>query len=100
MTETADIGIIGGTGVYDQDSFEDVKEIKVFTPFGETSDLISVGVYKNVKVAFIPRHGKNHTIPPHRVNYRANVWALKHRLSQTGFQNFFSNGFSQFAALF
>ncbi len=77
MTETAEIGIIGGTGVYDQENFEDVKEIKVFTPFGETSDLISVGVYKNVMVAFIPRHGKNHTIPPHRVNYRANLWALK-----------------------
>jgi len=74
---TADIGIIGGTGVYDQESFEDVKETKVFTPFGETSDLVSVGIYKNIKVAFIPRHGKNHTIPPHRVNYRANVWALK-----------------------
>jgi 5'-methylthioadenosine phosphorylase len=77
VTENAEIGIIGGTGVYDQENFEDIKEIKVFTPFGETSDLISVGVYKNVKVAFIPRHGKNHTIPPHRVNYRANVWALK-----------------------
>ena len=73
----AEIGIIGGTGVYDQESFEDVKEIKIFTPFGETSDLISVGSYKNVKVAFIPRHGRNHTIPPHRVNYRANIWALK-----------------------
>jgi 5'-methylthioadenosine phosphorylase len=77
VTETAEIGIIGGTGVYDQESFEDVKEIKVFTPFGETSDLVSIGVYRNVKVAFIPRHGRNHTIPPHRVNYRANVWALK-----------------------
>ena len=77
MTETAEIGIIGGTGVYDQDNFENVKEIKVFTPFGETSDLVSVGIYKNVRVAFIPRHGRNHTIPPHRVNYRANVWALK-----------------------
>lgn len=76
-TETAEIGIIGGTGVYDQESFEDIKDIKLFTPFGETSDLISIGDYKNVKVAFIPRHGKNHTIPPHRVNYRANVWALK-----------------------
>ncbi|HDQ05706.1 MAG TPA: S-methyl-5'-thioadenosine phosphorylase [Candidatus Bathyarchaeota archaeon] len=76
-TETADIGIIGGTGVYDQESFEDVKEIKVFTPFGETSDLVSVGRYRNIRVAFIPRHGRNHTIPPHRVNYRANVWALK-----------------------
>jgi 5'-methylthioadenosine phosphorylase len=77
MTETADIGIIGGTGVYDQESFEDIKEIKVFTPFGETSDLVSVGLYKNIRVAFIPRHGRNHTIPPHKVNYRANVWALK-----------------------
>ncbi len=77
MTETAEIGIIGGTGVYDQENFENVKEIKVFTPFGETSDLVSIGSYKNVRVAFIPRHGRNHTIPPHRVNYRANVWALK-----------------------
>jgi 5'-methylthioadenosine phosphorylase len=77
ITETADIGIIGGTGVYDQESFEDIKEIKVFTPFGETSDLVSVGLYKNIRVAFIPRHGRNHTIPPHKVNYRANVWALK-----------------------
>jgi len=77
MTETAEIGIIGGTGVYDQDNFENVKEIKVFTPFGETSDLVSVGLYRNIRVAFIPRHGRNHTIPPHRVNYRANVWALK-----------------------
>jgi 5'-methylthioadenosine phosphorylase len=77
ITETAEVGIIGGTGVYDQENFEDIKEVKVFTPFGETSDLISVGVYKGTKVAFIPRHGRNHTIPPHRVNYRANVWALK-----------------------
>ena len=77
MTEAVDVGIIGGTGVYDQESFEDVKEIKIFTPFGETSDLISVGTYKNFNVAFIPRHGRNHTIPPHMVNYRANIWALK-----------------------
>ncbi len=77
MKETANIGIIGGTGVYDQDSFENVKEIKVFTPFGETSDLVSIGLYEDFKVAFIPRHSRNHTIPPHLVNYRANVWALK-----------------------
>ena len=77
ITETAEVGIIGGTGVYDQESFEDIKEVKVFTPFGETSDLVSVGLFKDVKVAFIARHGKNHTIPPHKVNYRANVWALK-----------------------
>jgi 5'-methylthioadenosine phosphorylase len=77
MTETAEIGIIGGTGVYDQENFEDVKEVKIFTPFGGTSDLVSLGKYKGVKIAFIPRHGRNHTIPPHRVNYRANIWALK-----------------------
>jgi len=77
ITETAEIGIIGGTGVYDQESFEDIKEVKIFTPFGETSDLVSLGKYKDTKVAFIARHNKNHTIPPHRVNYRANVWALK-----------------------
>lgn len=77
-TETVEIGVIGGTGIYDQESFEDIKEIKVFTPFGETSDLVSVGCYKNINVAFIPRHGRSHTIPPHKVNYRANIWALKH----------------------
>jgi 5'-methylthioadenosine phosphorylase len=76
-TENAEVGIIGGTGVYDQENFEDVREIKVFTPFGGTSDLVSVGLYKGVKMAFIPRHGRSHTIPPHKVNYRANVWALK-----------------------
>ena len=77
IPESVAIGIIGGTGIYDQESFENLKEIKVYTPFGETSDVISVGLYKKIKVAFIPRHGRNHTIPPHKVNYRANIWALK-----------------------
>jgi 5'-methylthioadenosine phosphorylase len=77
IPESVDIGIIGGTGIYDQESFENLKEIKVYTPFGETSDVISVGLYKNIKVAFIPRHGRSHTIPPHKVNYRANIWAMK-----------------------
>ena len=77
LLNTAKIGLIGGTGVYDPKIFERVENIKVFTPFGEPSDLVSIGVYKNTKVAFIPRHGRNHTIPPHRVNYRANIWALK-----------------------
>lgn len=77
LMNTAEIGIIGGTGVYDPKIFEEVRDIEVSTPFGEPSDLVSIGVYKNTRVAFIPRHGRNHTIPPHRVNYRANVWALK-----------------------
>lgn len=78
MLDKAEIGIIGGTGVYDPKIFDEIRDIKVFTPFGEPSDLISIGLYKKKSVAFIPRHGRNHTIPPHRVNYRANLWALKH----------------------
>lgn len=75
--ETAYLGIIGGTGVYDPEIFRKTREIKVYTPFGEPSDLISISEYQGVKAAFIPRHGRNHTIPPHRINYRANIWALK-----------------------
>ncbi|MCW4001783.1 MAG: S-methyl-5'-thioadenosine phosphorylase [Candidatus Bathyarchaeota archaeon] len=77
LKDSVEIGIIGGTGVYDPKVFERVKDIKVFTPFGEPSDLVSIGTYEDTRVAFIPRHGRNHTIPPHRVNYRANIWALK-----------------------
>jgi 5'-methylthioadenosine phosphorylase len=75
--EDADIGIIGGTGVYDSGLFSDKKEIKVHTPYGEPSDTITVGEYAGRKVAFLPRHGRGHRIPPHRINARANVWALK-----------------------
>jgi 5'-methylthioadenosine phosphorylase len=75
--EKADIGIIGGTGVYDSGLFSDKKDIKVFTPYGEPSDLITVGEYAGRKVAFLPRHGKGHRIPPHGINFRANIWALK-----------------------
>lgn len=77
LSENVEMGIIGGTGIYDPEIFEKEKEIKVYTPFGQPSDLVSIGYYKSVKVAFIPRHGRSHTIPPHQVNYRANVWALK-----------------------
>ena len=72
-----EIGIIGGTGIYDPNIISEVKEIKVYTPFGRTSDLISIGYFKDKKVAFIPRHGKRHSIPPHRIPSRANIWALK-----------------------
>jgi len=71
------IGIIGGTGIYNSSMFKEEENMKVFTPFGETSDLISIFNYNERKIAFLPRHGKNHTIPPHKVNYRANIWALK-----------------------
>src|ERR1051326_188604 len=74
---TADIGIIGGTGVYDAGLFSDKREVKVYTPFGDPSDLITIGEYAGKKIAFIPRHGKGHRIPPHKINSRANIWALK-----------------------
>lgn len=77
MANSADIGIIGGTGVYDPGLFNTKREIKVHTPYGEPSDLVTIGVYSGVKVAFIPRHGRGHRIPPHSINSRANIWALK-----------------------
>lgn len=73
----AEIGIIGGTGVYDPEIIEDSEEIKVFTPYGSPSDLVTIGTYEGRKVAFISRHGRGHTIPPHMINNRANIWALK-----------------------
>ena len=74
---SADVGVIGGTGVYDPGLFSSKREIKVHTPYGETSDLVTIGEYAGVNVAFIPRHGRDHRIPPHRINSRANIWALK-----------------------
>ena len=72
----AEIGIIGGTGIYDPELLTNSESIKIFTPYGKTSDLVTIGQYKGRSVAFIPRHGKGHTIPPHKVNNRANIWAL------------------------
>ncbi|MGA1975534.1 MAG: S-methyl-5'-thioadenosine phosphorylase [Conexivisphaerales archaeon] len=73
----AEIGIIGGSGVYDISMLRDSREVKVYTPFGDTSDRVTLGDYDGRKIAFVPRHGKGHRIPPHMVNYRANIWALK-----------------------
>ena len=75
--EQAEIGIFGGTGIYDSGLLKEVKEITVDTPYGKTSDSITVGVFDGRKIAFMPRHGKKHTIPPHMINYRANIWAFK-----------------------
>ena len=73
----AEIGIIGGTGVYDPKLLENPRKIKMSTPFGSPSDLITLGEIASRKIAFINRHGESHTIPPHKVNSRANIWALK-----------------------
>ncbi len=75
VTEQAEIGVIGGSGFY---SFlEDVTEIAVETPYGPPSDSLFLGEIAGRRVAFLPRHGRKHHLPPHRINYRANLWALR-----------------------
>ncbi len=77
MDESAEIGIFGGTGIYDSGLLKNGKEITIDTPYGKTSDTITIGEFNGRKVAFMPRHGKKHTIPPHLINFRANIWAFK-----------------------
>jgi len=77
MEKDVEIGIFGGTGIYDSGMLENTKEVTVDTPFGKPSDSITVGIFKGRKIAFLPRHGKKHTIPPHMINYKANIWAFK-----------------------
>ena len=75
IKEKATIGIFGGSGFY---SFlGDVKEYTIETPYGKTSDKIAIGKVAGKNVAFMPRHGKDHSITPGDVNYRANIWAMK-----------------------
>jgi 5'-methylthioadenosine phosphorylase len=71
----ADIGVFGGSGFYK--FLDNIEEVKVETPYGSPSDSVFVGEIGEHKVAFMPRHGRRHTIPPHMINYRANVWAMK-----------------------
>ena len=69
------IGVFGGSGFY---SFlEDVEEIEIDTPYGKPSAPLAVGEVAGTRVAFLPRHGRHHELPPHRVPFRANVWALR-----------------------
>jgi len=77
MEHQAEIGIFGGTGIYDPGLLQNVNEISIDTPFGKPSDSITIGTFNDRKVAFMPRHGKKHTIPPHMINYKANIWAFK-----------------------
>jgi 5'-methylthioadenosine phosphorylase len=73
----AEIGIIGGTGLYDPQLLKNVEEVNMETPYGAPSDSITVGELAGRRVAFLPRHGKKHTIRPTDVNSRANIFALK-----------------------
>jgi 5'-methylthioadenosine phosphorylase len=69
------IGVFGGSGFYR--FLDDVEEVAVDTPYGPPSARIRLGEIEGARVAFMPRHGDDHTLPPHRINYRANVWAMK-----------------------
>ncbi|MDD3374829.1 MAG: S-methyl-5'-thioadenosine phosphorylase [Candidatus Omnitrophica bacterium] len=71
------IGIIGGSGLYDIEGIENVKEVRVQTPFGEPSDAYVCGELQGVEVVFLPRHDKGHKISPSEINYRANIYGMK-----------------------
>jgi 5'-methylthioadenosine phosphorylase len=73
--EAPTIGIIGGSGLYSL--ADDLDEVFVDTPYGSPSDALMVGTVAGRRVAFLPRHGRHHQFPPHRINYRANMWALR-----------------------
>jgi len=73
----AGIGIIGGSGLYQMEGVQELREIRISTPFGDPSDALLLGKLDGVDVAFLPRHGRGHRYAPHEINYRANIWALK-----------------------
>jgi len=75
MASVADIGVIGGSGFYE--FLTDSDEVKVDTPFGEPSEAVRVGEVGGRRVAFLPRHGRDHRFPAHKIPYRANMWALR-----------------------
>jgi 5'-methylthioadenosine phosphorylase len=75
VTGVADVAVIGGSGLYAL--LDGAREHDVDTPFGKPSDLITTAVVGGRAVAFLPRHGKDHRYPPHKIPYRANLWALR-----------------------
>ena len=79
MTEqkTERTGIIGGSGLYDIKGIEVIDSLSIETPFGKPSDNLMLARIGEHEVVFLPRHGRNHQIPPHKINYRANIYAMK-----------------------
>src|SRR5262245_2997945 len=71
------IGIIGGTGLYRTDELDELREVKVETPFGPPSDVYMTGSLRGRRVVFLSRHGKGHVLSPTEINYRANVYGMK-----------------------
>jgi len=73
----ARIGVIGGSGLYQMAGLSDVEEVHLATPFGDPSDAILIGTLADVRVAFLPRHGRGHTLLPTEIPFRANIYAMK-----------------------
>ncbi len=71
------IGIIGGSGLYQMEGVKTIEEKRVPTPFGEPSDALIVSELEGRRFVFLPRHGRGHRVPPHQINYRANIHAMK-----------------------
>ncbi len=77
MQDSAEIAVLGGSGLYEIEGLEDVSEMRVDTPFGEPSAPLILGTLHDRRVAFLARHGQGHVLSPSEVNYRANIYALK-----------------------
>jgi 5'-methylthioadenosine phosphorylase len=75
MAPLASIAVVGGSGFYE--FLDGAEEVKIDTPFGPPSDPVTVGEVAGKPVAFLPRHGRDHRFPPHKIPYRANMWALR-----------------------
>lgn len=75
--EQVNIGIIGGSGLYQMPELQNVREVEVDTPFGKPSDAFIIGELDSVKVAFLPRHGRGHKLTPSELPFRANIYAMK-----------------------
>lgn len=71
-----DLAVIGGSGLYNFPGLENISRHRVETPYGAASGDVVLGDFAGKRIAFLARHGESHTLPPHRVNYRANLWAL------------------------
>lgn len=73
----AEIGVIGGSGLYQMEQLKDIEDVRVSTPFGDPSDAFILGTIEGRRVAFLPRHGRGHVISPSEINFRANIYAFK-----------------------
>ena len=73
----AQLGIIGGSGLYNIEGLSDIEEVEVDTPFGKPSDAFTIGTLGGLRIAFLPRHGRGHRISPIELPVRANILAFK-----------------------